>query len=736
MPEVRFHFESETRPKRVAKALRAALAEHGLPATLGRAQELTARLYGHPSWYALHADAGKSAASPLDEDAGAAEAERRRRHHIDTLTASGVPDAIAAAVVDTIKPTGSRAATDGTRASAGWRKDLDAARNPAGFIGHDPVKGMQRQVEYFHSPGKKRSLDLGDGWSVRVERTSNLCAVEGIPFQMNGVDAWLIDPAGTEAGILWGCVLLSPDGPDTGDDLFYEACDAASDHHAGIARSLLRQYGSAARLFMNGGLFVLQHWQVRRGMVPAGTGVRFLRAVLADLKRSYRALAAVAVDLKPQQYAHDTSARHEPPTGNEVAARAHLRAYWDSVRPETALGPRAKTLHFTLREYGSPDEALLGLGAVMSGADVDDERLAAFAARHPFAEVMSELVASYRSRKDAGQREAGPRPGARALSPAEYPAGWHPLEGGVGDGSVFDPAPDFWSHMPADLDQIDIEFREPEPTDIFSMMTHTPAVIRYRFTSGAALETRPTDYGRSKRGLVNAVVAPRLSPDASNEALWKILNGNAGLLFRPLVRAAGPHPVRATLRRDNAVPVVVYPRDLTPASRTALLTVVSGTEGMADARAAVRAFVAQARIDGYVEAPAVANPTGMAVPVSGPVEVRRWPNPAGLTARDVVAQFSPRLLTDIEGEAHHEPYLAVFMRTLAEVATRVVRRAILADASLRGQLLDDLGYAGIDPERDATDGVEVIMRCMAGKDAVMRWVAMSHKALLDLGADA
>jgi hypothetical protein len=104
---MRIHFETATRPKKIAKRLKKTANERGIVLKLSKAQQSVARMYGYAHWHELHASLGRQTPSPLDGDISEAEVIARRAYQASTLAIElAVEIDIAVALVETVSPTG------------------------------------------------------------------------------------------------------------------------------------------------------------------------------------------------------------------------------------------------------------------------------------------------------------------------------------------------------------------------------------------------------------------------------------------------------------------------------------------------------------------------------------------------------------------------------------------------------------------------------------------------------
>lgn len=101
---MRIHFSNTTRPKLVARALRKALTARGRPAKIMECQEITANLFGYPSWsdlIKLHANRAPS----LDDAEAPSQRNLRRQEYLLVLQKRGIDPEMCGGILDEIKPT-------------------------------------------------------------------------------------------------------------------------------------------------------------------------------------------------------------------------------------------------------------------------------------------------------------------------------------------------------------------------------------------------------------------------------------------------------------------------------------------------------------------------------------------------------------------------------------------------------------------------------------------------------
>lgn len=102
---MRIIFNSDRRPKRVAKLLKKHAEAIGTPVKLGRAQQITAQIFGYRDWHEMRAFIGSRPPSDSDDDVGPAEAELRRQFQAAVLvSALGVDTTVADSLIDKLAP--------------------------------------------------------------------------------------------------------------------------------------------------------------------------------------------------------------------------------------------------------------------------------------------------------------------------------------------------------------------------------------------------------------------------------------------------------------------------------------------------------------------------------------------------------------------------------------------------------------------------------------------------------
>jgi hypothetical protein len=107
---MKIQFSSGTRPTRLAKAVRGALAGRGADIPYSRVREGVAHMFGYRSWNDLLANACNGPSTPPDQDVPPVEAAARRGTFTARLSAAlGIDPALAAAVVDEVGPTSRKA---------------------------------------------------------------------------------------------------------------------------------------------------------------------------------------------------------------------------------------------------------------------------------------------------------------------------------------------------------------------------------------------------------------------------------------------------------------------------------------------------------------------------------------------------------------------------------------------------------------------------------------------------
>lgn len=127
---MRFHFANISRPKSVAKNMKAALSSFVGDVTLGRCQHLTAKLYGYSSWYELQKIFGAEVPSLDDSLVSSQVVASRRMYQIDRLVSEGVEHALSVYLVETLHPT--RTSFDMSLSQAGLMEHM---ANLAGGLG-------------------------------------------------------------------------------------------------------------------------------------------------------------------------------------------------------------------------------------------------------------------------------------------------------------------------------------------------------------------------------------------------------------------------------------------------------------------------------------------------------------------------------------------------------------------------------------------------------------------------
>lgn len=88
---MRIYFSNISRPKIVAKKLKASLEFLGVVLRLADSQRLTAQLYGYRDWHELNLAIGTLPHSPDDEDISASQVAARREYQALRLVGAGIP---------------------------------------------------------------------------------------------------------------------------------------------------------------------------------------------------------------------------------------------------------------------------------------------------------------------------------------------------------------------------------------------------------------------------------------------------------------------------------------------------------------------------------------------------------------------------------------------------------------------------------------------------------------------
>lgn len=127
---MRIHFANISRPKSVAKNMKAALSSFIGEVSLGRCQHLTARLYGYSSWHELQKTIGAEVPSLDDSLVGREVAASRRMNQIDSLVSEGIEYALSVYLIETLHPT--RTSFDMSLSQAGLMEHM---ANLAGGLG-------------------------------------------------------------------------------------------------------------------------------------------------------------------------------------------------------------------------------------------------------------------------------------------------------------------------------------------------------------------------------------------------------------------------------------------------------------------------------------------------------------------------------------------------------------------------------------------------------------------------
>lgn len=104
---MRHYFKSDSRPKSVAKSIRAELLKLGFGLSHSDSLLLSAKIYDYRNWADLAANLGKHPPSQDDRDAGDAIKAARLAHHVAVLVDYGLDRQAATAVVEKIGPTSS-----------------------------------------------------------------------------------------------------------------------------------------------------------------------------------------------------------------------------------------------------------------------------------------------------------------------------------------------------------------------------------------------------------------------------------------------------------------------------------------------------------------------------------------------------------------------------------------------------------------------------------------------------
>lgn len=118
---MRIHFANSSRPKSVAKNMKAALSPFAADLTLGQCQHLTAKLYGYSSWHELQKTIGTEIPSLDDSLVSIQVAASRRMDQINSLVSEGIEHTLGIYLIETLHPT---------------RKSFDMSLSQAGLMKH------------------------------------------------------------------------------------------------------------------------------------------------------------------------------------------------------------------------------------------------------------------------------------------------------------------------------------------------------------------------------------------------------------------------------------------------------------------------------------------------------------------------------------------------------------------------------------------------------------------------
>lgn len=133
--------------------------------------------------------------------------------------------------------------------------------------------------------------------------------------------------------------------------------------------AFIKQSPDLADLMNLGDFCFLWLWERRAG-TDKGVGAQCLGAALGELKKRFRGLKTLIVNLQPGQFAEWVS-KGDPTSVAEAkeSAFASTKAYLQHLTPQAAFGSDAQ-LRIINSKFLSPDETMLQLGL----ADVFDNR--------------------------------------------------------------------------------------------------------------------------------------------------------------------------------------------------------------------------------------------------------------------------------------------------------------------------------------------------------------------------
>lgn len=139
------------------------------------------------------------------------------------------------------------------------------------------------------------------------------------------------------------------------------AADAVADTDVAQVMAFLKQHKDAEERMKQGDLCFLWLWERKSGS-EKGCGAEVLEAALGDLKRRFRGVKTLIVDITPGQFA-ERSMPQDPPAVQVARMEAidRIREHLEAMRPARVLKGEMR-LTLTLTKEMSPEETMLALG--------------------------------------------------------------------------------------------------------------------------------------------------------------------------------------------------------------------------------------------------------------------------------------------------------------------------------------------------------------------------------------
>ena len=531
---MRIFFNTDKRPREVAKALKRELAAISIELKTKIVQDIVATMYGYPDWGRLLSSIGTEAPSLPDTRCDESTVGSRRTQQIESLL-THVAQASAEAIVDRIRPTGTRLPGAQTPVEP-WRREL--AQYRAGLEAMTFDEPMNRHED--EGSIRRSTLRIGIDFVFSCSGDELIGGViEG--YWVRGL---LLGKEDRIVAAAHG-LLLKPDGEFEYDEMsLVDALDELEMEE--VAYAVNTQSDTSLN---DGPLLFLNEWVTTTEALP-GMGLQLLGAFLKAVGESFGDVDTLLLDLAPSQF-EDIPERQRLVDQQYRAAQKNLAGYWnETVTSKVQHG--WNEVHFVARPM---DGAAETVALIVSGREVEDDiayrsgrqKVVNFPGKEREISPIVGLRGLLGPEATASRTsEAEPRP----LTRFGYPAG---RTGFVFQTRHFyDPHVDFWNHMPSEMVEMSTTFGDLHgdvAIGFFSFVFENGTELELDFEALMEPGTFPPMLRNVKGGA--SIVNPYTERYSSSDLL-AVIRTNVSLLFTPERRPSMVSGNRATVFRNGS----------------------------------------------------------------------------------------------------------------------------------------------------------------------------------------